>query len=128
MVVVAAVLVVSYLSYAIAPTPLLAAISVMGLGAATASTFTTMMYIVQRDAPHAQRGRVLSILQALVGFSYGIGILWLGVLGDAVGLRIAFATSATLLSIMILVLVRRLPDWRYSIDVGAAAALQSATV
>lgn len=128
MVVVAGVLVISYMSYAIAPTPLLAAISVMGLGAGTASTFTTMMYIVQRDAPHAQRGRVLSILQALVGFSYGIGILWLGVLGDAVGLRMAFATSATLLSMTILVLVRRLPDWRYSIDVGTAAALQSAAV
>ena len=41
---------------------------------------------------------------------------------------IAFATSATLLSVMILLLVHRLPDWRHSIDVGTAAALQSATV
>ena len=81
---------------------------------------------MQRDAPHAQRGRVLSILQALVGFSYGIGILWLGVLGDATSLRIAFATSSSLLTVSILILVRRMPDWRHSIDVGSAPVLEAA--
>jgi MFS family permease len=128
MVVVAVMLVVSYLSYALAPTAGFAALSVIGLGACTASTFTTMMYIVQRDAPPAQRGRVMSILQALVGFSYGIGILWLGVVGDAVGLRWAFGISATLLSVAIMLLVRRLPDWRYSIDHGSALVVQTTSV
>ena len=120
MVVVAALLVVSYISYALAPSGAFAAICVVGLGACSASTFTTMVYIVQRDAPHAQRGRVLSILQALVGFSYGIGILSLGVVGDAYGLRVAFGLSAGMVAVMIVLLVRRLPDWRNSIDHGSA--------
>ncbi len=128
MVVVAAVLVTSYLSYALAPTAAFAAVSVIGLGACTASTFTTMMYIVQRDAPHAQRGRVMSILQALVGFSYGIGILWLGMVGDAAGLRVAFAISAGMVGLMTVLLARRLPDWRNSIDHGSSRAAVSATV
>ena len=128
MVVVAAVLVTSYLSYAFAPTAAFAAVSVIGLGACTASTFTTMMYIVQRDAPHAQRGRVMSILQALVGFSYGIGILWLGMVGDAAGLRVAFAISAGMVGLMTVLLARRLPDWRHSIDDGSSRAAVSATV
>ncbi|CAB4892536.1 unannotated protein [freshwater metagenome] len=126
MVVVASALVLGYLAYAVAPTTATAAACVVVLGACTSSTFTTMMYIVQRDAPHAQRGRVLSILQALVGFSYGIGILWLGVLGDATSLRIAFATSSSLLTVSILILVRRMPDWRHSIDVGSAPVLEAA--
>jgi MFS family permease len=127
MVVVAAVLVTSYLSYAFAPTAAFAAASVIGLGACTASTFTTMMYIVQRDAPHAQRGRVMSILQALVGFSYGIGILWLGMVGDAAGLRVAFAISASMVGLMTVLLARRLPDWRHSIDHGSSRPVVSAT-
>lgn len=120
MVVVASVLVVSYFSYALAPSAAFAAICVVGLGACSASTFTTMMYIVQRDAPHAQRGRVMSILQALVGFSYGIGILTLGVVGDAYGLRVAFGLAASVVMVMIVLLARRLPDWRHSIDHGSA--------
>jgi MFS family permease len=122
MVVVTAVLVLSYVVYALAPNATVAAVCVVGLGAAVSSTFTTMMYIVQRDAPPAQRGRVLSILQALVGFSYGLGILFLGVVGDAVNLRVAFGFAAGMVGIVSLLLVRRLPDWRHSIDHGAALA------
>ena len=128
MVVVASALVLSYVSYALAPTTVFAAISVVGLGACTASTFTTMMYVVQRDSPPAQRGRVISILQALVGFSYGIGILWLGVVGDSINLRVSFGLASGLLSIAIILLARRFVDWRRSIDHGSAAVVQPASL
>lgn len=123
--VVAAGLVLSYVSYALAPNAPWAAVSVMGLGAGVSSMFTTMMYIVQRDSPPAQRGRVMSILQALVGFSYGLGILWLGIVGDATSLRAAFLIAAGLVVVSTALLLRRLPDWRHSIDHGASVPQQS---
>jgi len=83
------------------------------------------MYIVQRDSPPAQRGRVMSILQALVGFSYGLGILWLGIVGDATSLRAAFLIAAGLVVVSTALLLRRLPDWRHSIDHGASVLQQS---
>ena len=87
-----------------------------------------MMYVVQRDSPPAQRGRVISILQALVGFSYGIGILWLGVVGDSINLRVSFGLASGLLSIAIILLARRFVDWRGSIDHGSAAVDQPASL
>ncbi len=110
------VLVCAYLSYALAPTKLLAGVSIVCLGAAAASTFTTMMYIIQRDAPHAQRGRIISIMQALSGFCYAIGLVMVGALGDAFGMRVALLCSATLFTALTLLLIRRLGYWRDALD------------
>ena len=69
-----------------------------------------------RDAPPAQRGRVMSILQALIGTAYGLGIVVIGGLGDVAGLRVAFFTASILLAALFTLLVRRLPHWHENFD------------
>lgn len=116
MVIVATMLIVAYMGYAVAPNAAVAAVCVVCIGAASASIFTTMMYIVQRDAPPPQRGRVMSILQALIGTAYGLGIVVIGGLGDVAGLRVAFFTASILLATLLTLLVRRLPHWHENFD------------
>lgn len=109
-------LVASYAAYALAPTTLAAGIAVVGLGAGSSSMFVTGFSIVQRDAPDAERGRVLSIAQAAMGSCYGIGIVWIGLLGDAFGLRTAFLVASLSLVVFSGVVVRRFPHWRDAVD------------
>jgi hypothetical protein len=52
--------------------------------------------IVQRDSPADSRGRVMSIAVG-AGVSYGIGLLFIGPIGDATNLHLAFSVGATLL-------------------------------
>ena len=116
MTVVFALLVSSYVCYALAPSAAFAAISIICLGAAAASSMTTMMYIIQRDAPHAQRGRILSIMQALSGLGYAIGLVMVGALGDAFGMRVGLLCAALLFTTLTLLVIRRLSYWRNALD------------
>lgn len=93
------VLVVAYVGYALAPTAALATLGAAVLGAGSTSFFTTSMAVVQRDAPDDERGRVLSIAQGSIGFGYGIGIIWVGLLADVVGARWAFGAAALALAV-----------------------------
>jgi MFS family permease len=93
------VLVLAYVGYALAPTAALATLGAAILGAGSASFFTTSMAVVQRDAPDDERGRVLSIAQGSIGFGYGLGIIWVGLLADLVGARWAFGAAALVLAI-----------------------------
>jgi MFS family permease len=115
-VVIVPVLFVSYVGYAAAPSAFWACVALVGLGAGASGLFVTGMSIGQRDAPDAQRGRVLSLIQASMGTCYGLGILWIGVLGDAIGLRQAFAVGAAALAVSSLVLARAVPGWRGVLD------------
>jgi MFS family permease len=109
---------VALLAYAFAPTAVAAAIGAGVLGAGAAAMFVTGSSIVQRDAPPGQRGRVMSIMQACMGFSYGIGIMSIGLLGDIANLHVAFATGAVLLPIGFLALTHRSRHWRHAFDAG----------
>jgi len=103
-------------NYALAPnTAWLIAGSAL-LGACSASIFITSSAIIQRDAPSASRGRVMSIMQAAMGISYGIGLLFIGFIGDATSLRVAFAVGATLLVVSFGLLTLRSRHWRAAID------------
>lgn len=109
-------IVVSYVAYAAAPNVWWAGAAVIGLGAGSSSFFVTGFSIVQRDAPDAERGRVLSIAQAAMGSCYGIGIVWIGLVGDTLGLRAGFFAGAAALALLSLLLVRALPFWRDAVD------------
>ncbi|HEY4333248.1 MAG TPA: MFS transporter [Ilumatobacteraceae bacterium] len=109
-------LIVAYVMYALAPTAVFAGVSIFFLGAGAASSLTTMTYIVQRDAPHAQRGRIMSILQALSGFGYGVGLVIFGALGDGIGLRVALLCSASTCLLLTLYVTHRLWYWRHALD------------
>ncbi len=117
------VLVISYAAYALAPTVVAAGVAVVGLGAGSSSMFVAGFSLVQRDAPAAERGRVLSIAQAAMGTCYGIGIVWIGLLGDLVGLRAAFLVAAGTLLVSTTVAARRLPFWREALDGGTSHSI-----
>jgi MFS family permease len=110
-------------NYALAPNiAWLVAGSAM-VGACSASMFISSSAIIQRDAPSASRGRVMSIMQAAMGISYGFGLLFIGSIGDATSLRAAFAVGATLLVIAFGLLTFRSRAWRAAVDGTDALAV-----
>ena len=103
-------------AYAVAPSPVWLVASGVVLGAASASMFISTSSIIQRDAPDASRGRVMSIMQASMGVSYGIGLLFIGSIGDLVNLRVAYGVGAVLLVVAFGLLTLRSRHWQAAFD------------
>ncbi|MGB8861020.1 MAG: MFS transporter [Ilumatobacteraceae bacterium] len=103
-------------AYALAPNTAWLVGAAALLGSASASMFITTSAIIQRDAPPASRGRVMSIMQASMGVSYGIGLLFIGSIGDATNLHLAFGVGAVLLLVGFGVLTARSRHWRAAVD------------
>ncbi len=116
------------IAYAAAPTlPTLVAV-IFVLGGAWSSLFITLSAVVQRDAPPASRGRVMSLMQATFGITYGVGLLFIGAIGDLINLHVAFATGAVIGVSGFWLLTLRARNWRAAIDgVAAPSELQLAT-
>jgi MFS family permease len=106
----------SLLAYAFAPTVAWLVASAFALGGVVAAMFILASSVVQRDATSASRGRVVSIMHASMGISYGIGLLFVGSLGDISNLHVAFGVGAGLLLIGFGLLTRRSRNWRAAID------------
>jgi MFS family permease len=104
------------LGFALAPSRLAALLIIVPLGGAAAATFVTVTAIVQRDAPPASRGRVMAMTQACQGSAYGVGLLLVGIIGDAASLRWAFGLGAVAMMAVMLVMARVRNDWRTVID------------
>ena len=109
-------LVIAYAVYALAPTTIVAGIAVVCLGAGSASLFTSSMAIVQRDAPHGERGRILSITQAGMGLCYGVGVLWISVVGDWINIRVALLVACVVAAILSAAFMSIAPNWRRVLD------------
>jgi MFS family permease len=107
---------ISLVGYAMAPTAVAVAGAAAVLGAGGASLFITSASILQRDAPLQSRGRVMAMMQACMGVSYGIGIMTIGSIGDAIGLRAAFAIGAAGLALGFWALTVRSTRWRAAVD------------
>jgi len=107
---------VSLTAYALAPTLPLAVAAVVPLGGSVAAAFIVITAVVQRDAPDASRGRVMSLMQASMGICYGLGLLFIGFIGDMRGLRTAFTVGAVLTVVTFALLTRFLPSWRSDVD------------
>jgi MFS family permease len=86
------------------------------LGGSGAGFFIASSAIIQRDAPAASRGRVMSIMQAAMGVSYGVGLLFIGSIGDATNLHLAFGVGAILLLVGFGLLTLRSRHWRTAVD------------
>lgn len=108
--------VVVYAAWSVAPSPAYGVVAVIGLGACVAMLFVTGMSILQRDAPAEQRGRVMSIAQASMGMSYGLGLIWVGALADATNLRLALGAAAALFGLGFVYLLNRSLNWRRAVD------------
>ena len=60
----------------------------------------------------------MSIMQSAMGISYGVGLLFIGVIGDATNLHFAFGVGATLMLVGFGVLTLRSRHWRTAVDGG----------
>jgi MFS family permease len=95
------------------------------MGAASATMFAAFSGVVQRDAPVAQRGRVLSWQQGTGGLAYGAGLFAQGALADVVGLVPLFV-GAGVLTAAVVVACRVAPRWASVVDaetIGPAHAV-----
>lgn len=107
---------VSLTLFAIAPTRPTAMVAIFVLGAAATAMFLNTTSIVQRDAPASRRGRVLSLQQGAGGTSYGLGLVFLGGLGDLTSIRVAFVVGALLMAVGFVVLNVRTGHWREAVN------------
>ncbi len=109
-------------AYAFAPTLTWLIGVIFVLGGAWSSLFITLSAVIQRDAPPASRGRVMSLMQATFGITYGLGLLFIGAIGDLINLHVAFATGAVIGLVGFWLLTIRARNWREAIDGRAAVA------
>jgi predicted MFS family arabinose efflux permease len=58
----------------------------------------------------------MSIMHAAMGVSYGVGLVFIGSIGDAVNLHVAFAVGALLLLVGFAVITLRSRHWRVAVD------------
>ena len=58
----------------------------------------------------------MSIMQAGMGVAYGIGLLFIGTIGDAVNLRVAFSVGASLMLVGFGYMTWRSHHWRNAFD------------
>ena len=109
--------------YAVAPNAIWVVAASALLGGAGAGFFIASSAIIQRDAPAVSRGRVMSIMQAAMGISYGLGLLFIGSIGDATNLHLAFGIGAILLLVGFGLLTLRSRHWRTAVDGGRRPAV-----
>ena len=110
------------IAYAVAPSVRWLLPAAFLLGGCASAMFITSSAIVQRDAPPASRGRIVSIMQAAMGVCYGIGLLVIGSIGDLTNLHIAFTVGAGLMVVGFTALTLRSRQWRRAVD-GAPIAV-----
>jgi len=114
--------------YALAPgVPWVVAASAL-LGAASSAMFISSSAVIQRDAPDASRGRVMSIMQASMGVSYGVGLLFIGTIADTINLPVAFLIGSVLLLVGFGLLTRRSRHWREAFDGNEVLPVRPARV
>jgi predicted MFS family arabinose efflux permease len=90
----------------------LAVIATMLFGMSAPISFITMGAVVQRDAPEAYRGRVLSIYSALVGTAFGGFSIMNGYLSDNFfGLRTTLWISSIVLALYVVSVRYLWPSW-----------------
>jgi predicted MFS family arabinose efflux permease len=100
--------------HAVVPLPV-AMVVVAGIGAGAASMFAAFGGVVQRDAPAAHRGRVLSWYQGAIGLAYGLALWLQGSFADRYGLVPLFAIGGALTAVVVVV-ARRTPGWVAAMD------------
>ena len=107
---------VSLASYALSPNLAWVIAVAMVLGGGWSSMFIALSAVIQRDAPPASRGRVMSLMQATLGVSYGSGLLFIGILGDSFSMRVAFGAGAVIGLVGFWLFTLRARNWRRAID------------
>ncbi len=84
------------LAYALAPALWAAIVGILVVGFLYLGMLSSCTTVAQLRSPPYARGRVLSLVMALLGLVYPIGAVVQGALGDAIGLRVTIAGAALL--------------------------------
>lgn len=103
-------------AYALAPNQAWVIAVAMVLGGGWSSMFIALSAVIQRDAPPASRGRVMSLMQATLGISYGSGLLFIGIIGDTFNMHVAFGAGAVVGLTGFGLLTLRARNWRAALD------------
>jgi MFS family permease len=119
-------------AYALMPGIALSAFAIFFVGLLYLGALSSFTSIAQLRAPAAVRGRVLSVLQVLLGALYPLGAVLQGAIADEIGLR-ATTTAAAVLMLALLLTARVLrPQFTAALDApvaelhgGAAGALEA---
>ncbi len=107
-------------AYAVMPELALSAVAIYFVGLLYLGALSSFTSIAQLRAPAAVRGRVLSVLQVLLGSLYPLGAVLQGAIADAIGLR---ATTAGAAVLMLLLLIGARVMWpRFAEAVDAPVA------
>ncbi len=88
--------------YALMPVLALSAIAIFFVGLLYLGALSSFTSIAQLRAPAAVRGRVLSVLQVLLGSLYPLGAVLQGAIADEIGLRATTAGAAVIMLILLL--------------------------
>ncbi len=83
--------------YALMPVLALSAVAIFVVGYLYLGALSSFTSIAQLRAPAAVRGRVMSVLQVLLGSLYPIGAIAQGAIADVIGLRETTAIAALLM-------------------------------
>lgn len=105
-------------AYAVSPGLVMAIPAIAVVGGATSILASVFGGVVQRDAPPAHRGRVLSWYFGSMGLSYGFGLLLIGRLADSIGIARALSSAAVVMFVLTLVGAVLIPHWRDRLDHG----------
>ena len=92
------------LAYAAAPSLWIAVVAILVVGFLYLGMLSMCTTIAQLRSPAYARGRVLSLVMALLGLVYPIGAVAQGALGDTVGLRVTIGGAAVLFGAAVLAL------------------------
>lgn len=91
----------------------LATVAVALVGTGFIGGHITIQSVVPRDSPPGERGRIASIQSASMGFTYGLGVIWMGALGDATSLHLAVTAGGCVGAVLLAwSLLRHRDRWR----------------
>lgn len=108
-----------------ATTTVAAMFAIALLGSCYICGFLAVNSVVTRDSPPEARGRIASLFSATVGFSYGMGVVWMGAVADTAGLDVAFLLGACIALVLLGLSVVFLNDQWRSIGRGDVASLRA---
>lgn len=112
----ATLLPLALVGYASAPSLWLGVVGIAFVGFLYLGLLSSCTTIAQLRAPTYIRGRVLSLLMAILGILYPIGTVAQGALGDSVGLRVTTIGAASLFLLAVIGMRVRARPWLARLD------------
>jgi len=106
--------------YALMPVLALSAVAIFVVGFLYLGALSSFTSIAQLRAPAAVRGRVMSVLQVLLGSLYPIGAIAQGAIADVIGLRETTAIAALLMLALLIGARVAWPRFAEAIDAPVA--------